>query len=63
MSQYQDIELVCLCGKPFTWTKGEQEFINDLLSKGKVQEVSQPKRCKDCRAKKKQHYDRPQRES
>lgn len=65
MSEYQDKELTCVCGKPFIWTSGEQEFMNDLLQKGKLDEeqpdgtirpgrVIPPKRCKDCRMKKKQ---------
>ena len=52
--EYQDIELVCICGEPFTWTKGEQQFMHDLKAKGKLDgDVVPPKRCKACRAKKK----------
>lgn len=54
MEPYQDIELTCVCGKKFLWTKGEQSFMNDLLEKGKIPEVKTPKRCKECRAKNKQ---------
>ena len=52
-SLFNDIELRCVqCESPFTWSKGEQEFMNDLLEKGKINEVNTPKRCKECRAKK-----------
>lgn len=46
---YHDITITCACGEQFVWTAGEQEFMNDLLEKGKIQEVKQPKRCKECR--------------
>ena len=43
----EDIELTCIdCGTNFTWTQGEQGFYAD---KG----MTQPKRCKTCRMKKK----------
>jgi len=66
--QFQDRELKCLlCGEPFIWTSGEQVFITDLCQKGKLDEkrqdgsirtgkVVEPKRCKDCRMKKKLGY-------
>lgn len=60
-NDYQDIELVCICGRPFTWTRGEQEFMNDLFEKGKVNEVQQPRRCKDCRLKKRKERERNER--
>jgi len=69
MEEYQDIDLVCICGNKFTWTKGEQKFVNDLLEKGKLDrydrasgqtipgEVKTPKRCKECRLKKRKERD------
>ncbi len=50
-NQFEDINLVCLCGESFVWGSGEQTFINDLLEKGKITSVQQPKRCAPCRAK------------
>ncbi|MGI6103296.1 MAG: zinc-ribbon domain containing protein [Patescibacteria group bacterium] len=42
----QDQTLTCRdCGQEFVWSSGEQEF---YAQKG----LSQPTRCKDCRAKK-----------
>lgn len=64
MEEYQDIDLVCICGKSFVWTRGEQKFVNDLREKGKLDrrdpasgeiipgEVKTPKRCKECREEK-----------
>jgi hypothetical protein len=57
---FEDINLVCLCGKPFVWTAGEQKFINELKEAGKLDEempdgsvkageVKPPRRCLDCR--------------
>lgn len=58
---YQDIEKTCVqCSSPFTWTAGEQRFMNRLHEEGKIQSVSEPKRCPDCRAKKKERFDKPQ---
>jgi CxxC-x17-CxxC domain-containing protein len=53
---FQDKSLTCKdCGKPFVWTKGEQEF---FAQKGFDKP---PIRCQDCRKKKKQGRDtRPQ---
>lgn len=48
MSNFQDQSLTCRdCGKPFTWTAGEQEFYQQ---KGFT---NAPIRCPECRAKKK----------
>lgn len=42
-----DKEIMCMdCGQPFIFTASEQDF---YASKN----LSQPKRCKDCRQKKK----------
>jgi CxxC-x17-CxxC domain-containing protein len=44
--EYRDKTLVCVeCQKPFTWTAGEQLFYADKNFK------NEPKRCKDCKAK------------
>lgn len=51
--EYQDIELVCTCGEKFTWSAGEQTFMNDLATQGKVTTVIPPKRCASCRQKRK----------
>ena len=60
-----DIQITCGCGAEFTWTKGEQEFMEKLREEGKLDEkdqetgvvtpgqVNQPKRCPDCRASRK----------
>ncbi len=47
--QFQDKQLTCVdCGNQFTFTASEQEFYD---KKGFTNE---PKRCPDCRMKKKQ---------
>jgi hypothetical protein len=51
--EYQDIELKCICGKDFIWELGEQKFMHQLLDAGKIPSVQTPKRCPECRAKKK----------
>lgn len=51
--EYQDIEIVCFCGKTFLWEIGEQMFMDDLFADGKIDAVTKPKRCKECRLKKK----------
>jgi len=62
-SQYQNIELICLCGEPFIWTAGEQAFLQGLIDDGKTNKngspitFMQPKRCKECRIIKKQRYE------
>ena len=46
--EFQDKTLTCIdCGNEFTFTAGEQEFYKE---KGLENE---PKRCKECRDKKK----------
>lgn len=52
----ENIEVKCFCGAQFTWTKGEQAFMNDLFAKGRIEEVQQPKRCPECRLKKKERF-------
>lgn len=50
MTQFNDKQLQCFdCGNTFIFTAGEQEF---FAKKGFTNE---PKRCQDCKAKKKAH--------
>lgn len=51
---YQDINITCVCGEKFTWTKGEQLFLDKLLEDGKITVVTSPRRCPECRAKHKE---------
>jgi len=40
--------IICkICGVKFEWSEGEQAFYKD-------RNLAPPKRCKDCRAKKKE---------
>ncbi len=49
--QFQDQTLTCAdCGQPFVWTASEQEFYN------KKGFTNSPKRCPNCRAKKKAEF-------
>mgnify|MGYP001200661816 CR=1 FL=1 len=46
-ADYQDIELTCVdCGATFTWTRGERYY---YAGKG----LSEPKRCPECRERRK----------
>jgi len=64
MNQYEDKELICICGEPFTWTAGEQRFLQSLIDDGKANRdgslitFTTPKRCKSCRVKKKREYEK-----
>lgn len=42
----EDLTIVCQCGQPFTFSKGEQEFYNQ-------RGFQPPKRCPACRIEKK----------
>lgn len=54
----EDISLGCKdCHCTFVWTKGEQQFFEDLLKKGKIKSVVAPKRCGPCRIKYKAYKD------
>lgn len=55
----EDKEITCLCGEPFTWTKGEQIFMQELLDQGKISEIFEPKRCAKCRIDKKRNHPEP----
>jgi len=53
---YPDKTLVCVdCARTFTWTAGEQEY---FAEKGFTEP---PKRCPDCRRKKKEQRGRDDR--
>ena len=59
MQQYEDLALSCkFCGDHFIWTAGEQDFIQRLIDAGKRNKdgtlivFAQPKRCIECRLKK-----------
>lgn len=59
--EYQDKELVCQeknCGRSFIFTAGEQNFLQGLYEDGKIQAITAPKRCEDCKAKKKERFAR-----
>jgi hypothetical protein len=61
--EFQDKTFTCIaCGSTSVWTAGEQQFIQDLKEKGKLDErmpdgsirageIKPPKRCADCRKK------------
>ena len=48
-----DQKIKCVCGKEFVWTIGEQKFMETLQDRGLVQEIHAPRRCLECRAKRK----------
>lgn len=56
MPRYDDKEIRCDCGDKFTWTKGEQKFMNTLLQQSKIKKVVAPVRCPDCRRKKREYF-------
>ena len=49
----EDKKIVCFCGEEFIWTAGAQKFIEQLKQDGKIDEVHEPRRCFDCRVKRK----------
>ncbi len=52
-----DKRLTCVdCNSTFFFTVGEQKFLYQLVVEGKMESVAEPKRCADCRKKKKQRY-------
>lgn len=56
---YEDIKKVCVqCKNDFDWTAGEQFFINRLKEEEKIPSVIEPKRCPDCRKKKKERFEK-----
>lgn len=56
----EDKEYTCGdCGEQFLWTIGEQKFMLNLQEQGKLQgELTEPKRCKECRLRKKERMSR-----
>lgn len=58
MNEFEDKDLVCICGELFVWTAGEQNFINDLYLKKKIPSVQTPKRCQPCREKKRKEREK-----
>ena len=55
--EYRDKSLVCIeCHQSFIWTAGEQLFYHDKNFK------NEPKRCKDCKAKRSARMGQPARE-
>ena len=55
--EFQDKSLTCVdCGTEFIWTAGEQLFFADKNFK------NEPKRCKDCKAKRNARLNQPVRE-
>lgn len=49
---FEDKIIICLgCGREFVFTAGEQQFYSN-------KELVPPKRCKDCRQKRKESVDR-----
>jgi len=55
--EYRDKNLVCVeCHQTFIWTAGEQLFYADKNFK------NEPKRCKDCKAKRNARLNHPTRE-
>lgn len=54
MDEFKDIDISCTCGFIFTWTAGEQIFLNELVKDGKIQKVVPPKRCPACRQQRKE---------
>lgn len=55
---YPEKKITCSeCNKEFTWTSGEQQFMNKLFEDGKIKSVIEPKRCPSCRQAKKARYE------
>ena len=62
---YQDVALTCFvpnCGMPFIWTQGEQAFMAQLLTAGKIDSITKPKRCVQCRVEKRADFARKEKE-
>lgn len=58
--EFRDKHIICLCGQAFTWTPGEQRFLQGLVDDGKKNSdgspvvFRDPKRCVDCRRAKRE---------
>jgi len=62
---YQDVELACFvpgCNMLFIWTQGEQAFMAQLLTAGKIDAITKPKRCIECRLEKRADFARKEQE-
>lgn len=64
-SGYEDRTLTCQDkehrgdDREFIWEKGEQAFMNQLASEGKLDgELTHPKRCKVCRNRRREERNR-----
>lgn len=55
---YYDIDITCDCGNVFTWTAQQQERDERYYVSGVFSEFKQPKRCRGCRERKKDFYQR-----
>jgi len=51
-----DKQIKCVeCGEDFIYTEQLQKKLQDLFAAGKIEGVSEPKRCQPCRAARKQN--------
>ena len=60
-----DITINCIdCSEPFVWTAKDQEFMEGLVGASpsdgftEVKSVVPPRRCRECRAKRKSLFNR-----
>lgn len=57
MENFADSYIVCVdCKMEFCFTLGEKDFLQKLFDKGEVKEIIPPKRCVECRTKRKASY-------
>lgn len=50
-----DKQIKCVeCGENFMYTEALQKKLQDLFAAGKIDGVTEPKRCPPCRAERKQ---------
>lgn len=55
----KDIEIICSdCKSHFTFTVGEQNFMENLYRNGQIKGLVNPKRCVPCRNKRKGRLDK-----
>lgn len=67
-NEYEDVKFSCVgCGSQVRWTAGEQKFLQNLIDDGKTNQdgtpitFTQPKRCKECRIKRKEEMEKRKR--
>ena len=55
-----DLYIDCMdCEHGFTWTIGEQKYLKDLLAKGIIKIIVEPRRCRSCKQiKKREQFQR-----